>query len=285
MSNDRKLFSTTGLHSVKLLNTLSSCFKKIATDKKFLLSTRDRILMTMVKIKMAISFSALAILFDLNIQTCCNYFYDTVVILAQILKCMIFWPSKEDILKNMPKCFSKFKSTRVVLDCYEITIEKPKCISCRIRSYSHYKKNFTAKLAMIVTPSGLISHSCVAFGGRASDNVITKHSGVYELCDPCDGIMVDKGYDIDEECRENLLTLIRPPFLRQKKKFSKAESVQCAQIARARVHVERVIQRVREYHILKFTIKKQILPYIDEIATIVTALVNLGKPILSSDKF
>ncbi|XP_052124775.1 uncharacterized protein LOC113215458 [Frankliniella occidentalis] len=214
--------------------------------------------------------STYAAFFDLTIQTCCNYFYDSVIVLSKILTCMIVWPDKEKILKNMPKCFRHYKSTRAILDAYEIPVEKPKCIACRIRLYSHYKKKFTAKVMMICTPSGLVSHCGSSFGGRASDKVVTQATGVYGMCDPGDGLMVDKGFDIDKECQDSLLALIRPPFMRSKtKKFSRAESVQCAKIARARVHVERIIQRVREYHILKFKVPWNIVPYLVNIVVIV----------------
>ena len=109
LKNDKPLYSATGLHSIKLLDTLTTCYDRISVEsgyKPFLLCTRDRILMTMVKIKLAITFSALAVLFELVVQTCSNYFFDTVLILEEILRCVIFWPSKEDVLKNMPRCFS-----------------------------------------------------------------------------------------------------------------------------------------------------------------------------------
>ncbi|XP_052124444.1 uncharacterized protein LOC127749621 [Frankliniella occidentalis] len=228
----------------------------------------------MIKIKLAISFSALAVLFDVTVQTCCNYFYDTVGILSKVLHCMVFWADKEDVLKNLPKCFNRYKCTRVVLDCFEVAIEKSKCIQCRVRSYSHYKKNNTAKFLVLITPSGLVSHMCPAFGGRASDKCITEHSGIYQLCDPGDGIMVDIGYDIDQECLDNMLKLIRPTFLRKSRQFTRAESVECAKIARARVHVERLIQRIRQYQILKNKVPWCIIPYLDDIAVIVSALVN-----------
>ncbi|KAK3916958.1 putative transposase for insertion sequence element IS702 [Frankliniella fusca] len=289
LSSDKKLFSATGIHSIGLLDSLTIAFDKLApasTFRNFSICTRDRIILTMMKIKLAVSFSSLAALFDLTIQTCCNYFYDTVLVLSRILKCMIVWPDKEKILKNMPKCFRNYKSTRAILDAYEIPVEKPKCIACRIKLYSHYKKNFTAKVMMVCTPSGLVSLCSGAFGGRASDKVVTQATGVYGLCDPGDGLMVDKGFDIDKECQDSLLALIRPPLMRSKtKKFSRAESVQCAKIARARVHVERVIQRVREYHILKFKVPWNICPYLDDIVVIVCALVNLGKPIMANDKY
>ncbi|KAK3931645.1 C-terminal-binding protein 1 [Frankliniella fusca] len=153
---DKKLKSATGLHSVQLLDSLTKCAEEIAPDnpcKKLHMNTKSRILLTMMKIKLSISFSSLAVLFDLTVQTCCNYIYDMIAILSKILKCMIFWPSKEQVLMNMPKCFRGFGKTRVVLDCYEIPIGKPKCIVCRVKTYSHYKKGHTAKISMNITPT------------------------------------------------------------------------------------------------------------------------------------
>lgn len=288
LSSDRRLFSCTGIHSIKLLNALSKSVDQIAAEsplKKFLLCTRDRIILTMMKIKLAISYSSNAAIFGLNNgQTCANYFYDTVVLLHKVLKCMVFWPGKEDVLKNMPKCFNGFKCTRVILDACEVNVEKPKCIVCRVRLYSQYKKNFTAKIMMMCSPSGLITHCAGAFGGRASDKIVTKHTGIYGMCDPGDGLMVDKGFNIDEECQNGLFALIRPPFQRNKK-YTKAESVHCAKVARARVHVERVIQRVREYELLASKVPWYVCPYLNDIVVIVSALVNLGNPIMARDKY
>lgn len=288
LSSDRRLVAATGIHSVQLLDALAKSCDTVAPEsnfKKFMLRTHDRIILTMMKIKLHISFSALAAIFDLtNSQTAANYFYDTVIVLAKVLKPVVFWPDKEDILKNMPKSFNKFKSTRAILDAYEITVEKPKCIRCRIRLYSQYKKNFTTKIMMVCTPSGFISLCGAAFGGRASDRVVTKATGVYELCYPGDALMVDKGFNIDEDCTANLINLIRPPFQRNKK-YSRSESVQCAKIARARVHVERVIQRVREYGLMCGKIPWTVVPYINELVLIVSGLVNLSNPIMGIDKY
>lgn len=287
LTSDKRLFAATGIHSVKLLNSFTKCFDQIGPDtnqKKFMMCTRDRIVLTMMRIKLAISFSALAAFFDVLVQTCSNYFKDSVIVLSKILRCAILWPDKEFILKNMPKCFSKYRCTRVILDAYEIPVEKPKCIQCRVRLYSHYKKNFTAKIMMLCSPSGLITHCSPAFGGRASDKVVTLNTGIYEMCDPGDGIMVDKGFDIDTECQDHLIKLIRPPFMR-KKKFSTAESVECAKIARARVHVERIIQRVRQYLFLRNKIPWNLISYLDDIVIIVSGLVNLSKPIMARDKY
>ena len=65
----------------------------------------------------------------------------------------------------MPKCFDNYKNTRVVLDCTEISVERPKCLRCRLRLYSHYKGCETVKLLIGVAPCVLIIFLSEAFGG------------------------------------------------------------------------------------------------------------------------
>lgn len=93
VSCDRRLISATGVHSVDLLNSLVKCCDEIAPEsnlKKFTLCTRDRIVLCMMKIKLNISFLALAAIFDLNnSQTVANYYYDTVIVLSKVMKSVV----------------------------------------------------------------------------------------------------------------------------------------------------------------------------------------------------
>ena len=69
------------------------------------------------------------------------------------------------------------------------------------------------------------------YGGKASDTYIFAQSGVVELCDEHDAVMVDKDFRVDELSAKKSIQLIRPPF----------KCVECevnSAIARARVHVE-----------------------------------------------
>lgn len=61
------------------------------------------------------------------------------------MKSLIIWPSKTTIEKNIPKCFINFLSTRVIVDGTETAVETPKCLACRIRTYSFYKGRHTIK--------------------------------------------------------------------------------------------------------------------------------------------
>lgn len=56
-------------------------------------------------------------------------------------------------------------------------------------------------------------------------------------------------------------------------------------IAAARVHVERTIQRLKMFKILKYKIPWTLIPYIKKISIIVAGITNLKNPILADDKF
>jgi len=57
----------------------------------------------------------------------------------------------------------------MLLDCTEITIQKPKCLLCRIKLYSNYKSNYTVQFMLGESPGGLIIFISKAFEGRASE--------------------------------------------------------------------------------------------------------------------
>lgn len=151
-------------------------------------------------VKLNMSFTAIAVLFNVTRQTCSNYFKNTIPILSRVLKVMIPWPHQEIIRKNLPLSFKKYKCIRIILDCGETVIEKCKCLKCRVHTYSQYKKNHTVKFDIGITLSGLITEISYAFGGRASDKFIVNKTGVLDKLDLYDGVIVDKGYRIEAEC-------------------------------------------------------------------------------------
>lgn len=65
-----------------------------------------------------------------------------------------------------------------------------------------------------------------------------------------DAIMVDKGFMIKSECDERKIKLIRPPFADKTSQITEEDSLQTRGIA-ARVHVEKSIQSLKNFAILK----------------------------------
>jgi hypothetical protein len=71
-----------------------------------------------------------------------------------------------------------------------------------------------------------------------------------------------------------------PAFLSGKSQFTKEEAVFSRKISRCRIHVERAIERLRNYKILGL-ITAPLRPYVDKIVQVCSALVNLQTPIMS----
>lgn len=67
--------------------------------------------------------------------------------------------------------------------------------------------------------------------------------------------------------------------------MSREDALKNAEIARARVHVERAIQSMRQYEFRHGRIPWPLTPYIDDVLTIIAGLTNLGPPIMNIDKF
>ncbi|XP_044744742.1 uncharacterized protein LOC123306688 [Coccinella septempunctata] len=209
----------TGLSNFRILDCIVHLVNKVHKDKRSRrLTARERIIMTFIKMKLDMSYVCLGILFNISNEMCKLYFIEMVQILSSVLKPTIYFPSSDENRANMPYCFKNFRNVRIILDCIEIFVQKPKCLCCRIKFYSQYKSSATVKFMTGVTPAGTICFVSEPYGGRASDKAIFEQSGVIQKLDPGkDAIMIDKGFMIEDMCAAHRIQLIRPPFLKKKK--------------------------------------------------------------------
>ncbi|XP_064479830.1 uncharacterized protein LOC135393283 [Ornithodoros turicata] len=214
----------TGVPSFELLNKIVHHVDNFSGTKAKS-STNSRVHLVLVRLKTGLSFNCMSPLFGVSEASVHRYFSSTLPILAQVMRAALSWPSKEEVMQNMPLCFSSFPRVRVVLDGTEVQIEKSQCLACRIKTYSHYKGCHTVKFLVGVSPGGLITHISEGFEGRASDKTTIEQSGILKkLSAYKDDVMVDKGFAIDVACSESNIGLIRPPFLRKKQQFSVQEA-------------------------------------------------------------
>lgn len=177
LTTDAHLSTLTGIEFFQILDPIVEIVKTMYGDKferaDLVMKTRERIIMVYTKMKQNLSYSLLAIMFDCHsAQHCKRIFCEMIKVLSAVLKDLIRWPTKTEILKNVPTCFKRFENVRVILDCTEIFIEKPKEVCCQLISYSHYKSGLTGKFLTGVAPSGMITFVSKLYGGRVSDTCI-----------------------------------------------------------------------------------------------------------------
>ncbi|XP_015124745.1 uncharacterized protein LOC107046611 [Diachasma alloeum] len=284
---DRHLNVMCGIRNHAILNELVALISELYPEvRAHKMTLKDRVILTTMKLKLNLPFSALGIMFkSVEEPTCRRIFHSMLPKLSEILKCTIRWVSREEIRRNIPKCFQHFQNTRVIVDCTEFRVHKPKCLQCRIKFYSQYKSNFTAKFMTGVSPGGMLTFLSKGYGGRASDKAIFQQSNIIDLVEKGDAVMTDKGFQIEDLCMNRGVQLFIPPFLKQKKQLSPAEAIYNRFIAAARVHVERMNQRIRDFGILQSTIPWNLIASTDDIVNVCAGLANLGTPIMTFDKF
>ena len=161
----------------------------------------------------------------------------------------------------------------MILDCTEIFIEMPTSYRSQSATFSNYKHHKTAKGLIGIARNGAVTFVSNLYAGRFSDQKITAHSGIYDLLEEGDSIMADRGFELDDDLPQGVKLNI-PPFLDGREQLDLTDEIQTRRIASVRVHVERAIERVKNYKILQTIFKLSMAPELNKIWIICCYLVN-----------
>lgn len=86
----------------------------------------------------------------------------------------------------------------VIIDCFEVFIEKPSNFLARAQTFSNYKHHNTIKILISITPQGSISFVSETWGGRTSDTFLTENYRFLDKLVPGDVVMADRGFTVAE---------------------------------------------------------------------------------------
>ena len=100
----------------------------------------------------------------------------------------------------MPECFvlSFGKKVAVIIDCFEIFIDRTSNLMARAVTWSNYKHHNTAKILLGTTPQGVVCFVSEQWGGRVSDKLLTEKSKFCQCLPPGNIVLADWGFDISE---------------------------------------------------------------------------------------
>lgn len=244
----------------------------------------DDIKLTLMKIKLNDTFVRLGNQFGMSCTEAGKVFTSTVLKLAEVMKTFIYFPEKQTVIKALPIQFrANYYHVRAIIDAFEIEIQKPSNSSHQALTWSEYKKGNTLKYLISCSPDGFINFISFGYGGRISDTYLYKISQLEEKLPMKCTVMADRGFKhIDTLLSAKQCRLVRPPSKSANTKFTKAESKETKRIASLRIHVERVIGRIREFELLTphARLHHSIMPYIDSAVIVVAGLVNLQSLII-----
>ena len=253
----------------------------------------QQLLLTLMRLRLNLSVQDLGYRFGVHSSTVSRVFQNCIDVMYTSMGFLIHWPDREQLRLTLPTSFKpKFSACAVIIDCFEVFIDRPSDLLARTQTWSSYKHHNTAKFLIGVTPQGTVSFISKGWGGRASDKFITEHCGFLNNLLPGDLVLADRGFDIQDSCGLFCARLQISSFTKGKPQLSPLDVEETRSIANVRIHVERVIGCVRQ----KYTILGHgIVPIdylrtsdsnpclLDKIALVCCALTNCCKSVVSVD--
>ena len=203
------------------------------------------------------------------------------------------WPHRDIIISNMPAQFRiDFPTSLIIIDGTELRTQSPCSLPLQSQMYSDYKSSTTLKCLIGCDPKGSLMFVSALFTGSISDNEIVKQSGFLDLLKTLlhegyihenDAIMADKGFTIEKDLAALGLKLNTPPFVSSTLQMTPGECELTRKIAKHRVHIERLIAKVKKYKMVSQRIPTFLFNRINEIWTICCHL-TLFDDIFVTDK-
>ncbi|XP_077058646.1 uncharacterized protein LOC143711199 [Siphateles boraxobius] len=250
------------------------------------LSPFQMLLLTLMRLRLNLPIQHIAHIFCIDRKTVSTTFRDTIATMFTHLSPLVHWPERHCLQGSMPHQFVEAFGNRVsvIVDCFEINIERASNLKARAQTFSHYKHRHTLKYLIGITPQGAISFISKGWGGRVSDKHVTENSGLLNKLLPGDLVLADRGFDIRDSVGLMCAEVKIPAFTRGRCQLDAKDVEETRQIAHLRVHVERVIGCVRnKYTILSETIPvSMVLPcededmiFLDKIVSVCCALTNM----------
>lgn len=181
------------------------------------LSVREQLFLTLVKLVHNLSDVNLALRFRKSQPTASPYFHPWIERFYNRLRNQVLiWPTLNDQLVAMPMCFRKhYPNTVLIIDCFETQIQVPNNPKDQAATYSTYKSKNTVKYFISSTPQGMVNFISKGFTGMTSNQYVVKNSGSLEYLRPGDQVLADKGFDVSADIGLKGAILIIPAYARR----------------------------------------------------------------------
>ena len=239
---DEKIRFYTGLPSWEILMVAFEHVATYITRRTQSLNRFQEFVMVLIKLRLNVPFQDLAYRFVVSISTVSRIFSLWMVVMDARLSPLVSWPDRERLWRTMPMSFQYAfgKQVTVIIDCFEVFIERPTNLLARAQTFSNYKHHNTIKILIGITPQGTVCFVSEAWSGRTSDKYLTENCGFLENLLPGDMVMADRGFTICESVGLKQAKLVIAAFTKGKSQLHPVDVGRTRGIASVRIHMERV---------------------------------------------
>ncbi|KAE8738880.1 hypothetical protein FOCC_FOCC015627 [Frankliniella occidentalis] len=248
---------------------------------------KDKLFMTLLRIRRGFTLNDLKVMFKISESHASKICYTWIRLMSlefrKLEKSMFV--SRENQDGRRPKCFKDFKNLRVIIDGTEFRIQKPTNQQQSSNSFSDYKNYHTIKFLVGISCYGGLSFISEGFEGSISDRKLIEDSGFMDHLEPHDGVMSDKGFDMEDKCDEREVDLYIPSFLGRRDAFTGRELLYSRAIAVSRIFVEIFIGKIKEFRLVRYLIPNSMLPVASDLVRVCAFLVNFQNAFIKIDEY
>ena len=210
-------------------------------------------------------------------ETTIRKFFTTYIqVMYKIFRDMetIMFPTRDQMRGSLPKVFKTLKNIRCIVDCTEFRVEMSCDFAQQGNTYSSYKHTNTFKCLIGVTPHGGACFVSDLFEGDIDDVKIFEDSGIMKHIRPNDLILADRGFTVQHLLNPLQATVKIPSFLKGREHLTVVEKLSMRKIAKARIHVERFNQRLKQFALVGRKIPLSLSPLATQMVVVACGLVN-----------
>lgn len=131
---------------------------------------------------------------------------------------------------------------------------------------------------MAIAPNGSIVYISDLYEGSISDRDIVEKCVFLQYISPGDMVLDSRGFTMKDLLLSRQASLNIPPFLGQRSKFT--AELKTRRIAKARIHVQRVIERIKKFKLLSGNISLSLSPITNQMVFVASCLVNFQEPLV-----
>lgn len=242
-----------------LINLVCGCFREFKE-----ISPRDQLLLTLMKLRLGLTTSELALRFGITKKLASVAVEDAIHSMACRLRFLISWRSKDSALNEFNAATGNQDKSNIMIDCLEFPIEEPLTPSARDQTWSEGKECNTIKAVVGTAHHGLIIFVSQAWGGKISNKELILRSGFLSEINSGDIVMANRDFYIGDD-----LHVLGALFqVEQCEPYSAKKLKHCA--------MKYTSERLEAYYkILSKPLPLSILHYFDEVLVCCAALGNL----------
>ena len=268
------------VNNLNYWGSVNSTDSKRTSGRTRSLPPLEEFFLVLVRLRLGLFERDLGDRFGISVSTVSRICITWINFLYVKLKEIPMWPKQDSVRACMPSCFKQlYPTTRVIIDATEIFIETPSLPELQQMTYSSYKNHNTYKALIGISPGGAITFVSKLFPGSISDKELTRRSGLLELLQSGDSVMADRGFDIQDYLTPLGVKVNIPPFLKGKIQLDEDERIETRRIASLRIHVERAMERIKNFHIFDRVLPSSLTDVSEQMFFVCAALSNFLPPL------